>query len=164
MKKILKEMMTPPWQKKIPPSPRELPITEENVRPFINRYWGFFGLDHGTPGKEALIKFCLEFGQDRKEYTIKSLEPIAWAFINGFDNGYESGYKKGWQEWEKWAEENKLMVQDANQECKKIIAEGQALLEEAKQLNETVEEEYKKAMAILKETMKDYEKCDMKMD
>ena len=107
MKKILKEMMTPPWQKNIPPSP-ELPITEENVRPFINRYWDFFGLDHGDPGKEALIKFCLEFGQDRKEYTLKTLEPIAWAFINGFDEGFDAGHQKAWKTWKRWAEENKI--------------------------------------------------------
>jgi len=100
MKKILKELMTPPWLEK------ELPITEETVRPLIDMYWDFFELDHNDQGKEALIKFLVEFGKERPKYNLKTIEPISWAFINGFDNGYAAGHQKALAAWEAVAAEN----------------------------------------------------------
>lgn len=138
MNKILKDMMAPPWLGKILPRP-EVPITEETIRPFINMYWDFFGIDHGDQGKEALITFLLELGKERKEYNLKTLEPITWAFINGFDSGYEVGYQKAWQAWEELREENnliieknKLLVQSTMAECNRIIKETESIYEKVK--------------------------------
>ena len=101
--------MTLPWLAKLLPGP-ELPISEETVRQFIDRYWDFFGLDQGDPGKEALIKFCLEFGKEREKYTLKMIDPVLWAFINGFDNSFDAGYQNAYQAWAKWAKDNNILL------------------------------------------------------
>ncbi|GEM_PF-3657302 len=105
MKKIIKDILTPPWLEKIGP---ELPITEETVKPFIGKIWDFYGLDNSDPGKEALIKFCMEFGKERPKYNLKTIEPVTWGFINGFDEGFASGHQKAWDTWAAWAKENNL--------------------------------------------------------
>ena len=73
----------------------------------------FSGWIMGIPGKEAVIKFLLEFGKERKEYNLKTMEPVMWAFINGFDEGFGAGLQKAWTTWEAWAKENKIRLVSA---------------------------------------------------
>jgi len=142
MQKIIKDMLTPPWLEKILPRP-VMPITEATLRPFISLIWPFFGLDSSDPAKEALIQFCLEFGRERKEYNLKTLEPITWAYMNGFDSGYEAGYHAGYQKHVKAfeeataenseiIEENRRILRETRQECDSIIADTEALYDKAK--------------------------------
>ena len=107
MEKIIKDIMTPPWMARL--FQPELPLTEDTIRPFIEMIWGYFGLDHSDPGKGALIKFCLQFGKERPKYNLRTIEPVTWGFINGFDEGFAAGYQKAWATWEAWAKENNVI-------------------------------------------------------
>ena len=138
MKNTIMDMLTPRWleEKLIP----QVPLTEENVRPFIGMYWDFFGLDHSDPCKEALIKFLVEFGREkgREKYNLKKCEPVQWAFQAGFDKGYEAGYQKNVKAFEESnainnaiIEENKLIIEHTRAESDRIIANVKAMLEAA---------------------------------
>ena len=113
-----------------------LPLTEEHVRPFVGIYWDFFGLDHGDQGKEALIKFLVEFGREkgREKYNLENVEPVQWGFVNGFDKGYEAGYQEHVKAFEEASainnaiiEENERILAETRQECNRIQADVEAV-------------------------------------